>query len=35
MKNKINFDMEGTIKAPREGKDLSGKGGIVITPLIK
>ena len=34
MKDKINFDIEGAIKALREGKDLSGQDGI-FTPLIK
>lgn len=34
MKNEIQFDMEAAIKALREGKDLSGKDGI-LTPLIK
>lgn len=34
MKDGIEFDMEGAIKALREGKDLSGQGGI-LTPLIK
>jgi putative transposase len=34
MNNDINFDMEATIKALREGKDLSGQDGI-LTPLIK
>ncbi len=34
MKDSINFDMEAAIKALREGKDLSGKDGI-LTPLIK
>ena len=29
-----NFDMEAAIKALREGKDLSGKDGV-LTPLIK
>ena len=31
---KPTFDMDGAIKALREGKDLSGKDGI-LTPLIK
>lgn len=34
MKDNINFDMEAAIEALREGKDLSGKDGI-LTPLIK
>ena len=34
MKDKIAFDMEAAIQALREGKDLSGKDGI-LTPLIK
>ena len=34
MKNTMNFDMEAAVEALREGKDLSGKGGI-LTPLIK
>lgn len=34
MKANLNFDMEAAIKALREGKDLSGQGGI-LTPLIK
>ena len=34
MKHDINFDMEAAIEALREGKDLSGKDGI-LTPLIK
>lgn len=34
MKKDIQFDMEAAIKALREGKDLSGKDGI-LTPLIK
>ena len=34
MKKSIQFDMESAIKALREGKDLSGKDGI-LTPLIK
>jgi putative transposase len=34
MKNDIQFDMEAALKALREGKDLSGKDGI-LTPLIK
>jgi len=34
MKDKINFDIEGAIKALCEGKDLSGQDGI-FTPLIK
>jgi len=34
MKDDIKFDMEGAIKALREGKDLSGQDGI-LTPLIK
>ena len=34
MKNAMNFDMEAAVEALREGKDLSGKGGI-LTPLIK
>ncbi len=34
MKNTINFDIDAAIKALREGKDLSGKDGV-LTPLIK
>jgi transposase-like protein len=34
MKDDIKFDMDAAIKALREGKDLSGKNGI-LTPLIK
>ncbi len=34
MKDTINFDMDAAIKALREGKDLSGKDGV-LTPLIK
>ena len=34
MKHNIDFDMEAAIEALREGKDLSGKDGI-LTPLIK
>lgn len=34
MKEQINFDIEGALKALREGKDLGGKDGI-FTPLIK
>ena len=34
MNDDITFDMDAAIKAPREGKDLSGKDGI-LTPLIK
>ena len=34
MKDKIHFDIEGAIKALREGKDLSGQDGI-LTPLVK
>ena len=34
MKNDIQFDMEAALKALREGKDLSGKNGV-LTPLIK
>ena len=34
MKNEIQFDMEAAIQALREGKDLSGKDGV-LTPLIK
>lgn len=34
MKHDIQFDMEEAIQALREGKDLSGKGGI-FTPLVK
>ena len=31
MKNEIQFDMEAAIQALREGKDLSGKDGV-LTP---
>ena len=34
MKKQINFDMDAAIKALRDGKDLSGREGI-LTPLIK
>jgi len=34
MKKQINFDMDAALKALREGKDLSGKDGV-LTPLIK
>ena len=34
MKHDIDFDMKAAIQALREGKDLSGKDGI-LTPLIK
>ncbi len=34
MNDVITFDMDAAIKALREGKDLSGQGGI-LTPLIK
>lgn len=34
MTSKINFDLDAAINALREGKDLSGKDGI-LTPLIK
>ena len=34
MKTDIQFDMEAAIQALPEGKDLSGKNGI-LTPLIK
>jgi hypothetical protein len=34
MNNKVNFDMQASIQALREGKDLSGKEGI-FTSLIK
>jgi len=34
MKDSITFDVEGTIKSLREGKNLSGQDGI-LTPLIK
>ena len=34
MKDTIKFDMDAAIKALREGKDLSGKEGV-LTPLIK
>ena len=34
MNDKINFDMDATLKALREGANLGGKDGI-LTPLIK
>ena len=35
MNNEIQFDMEAAIQALRQGKDLSGKDGVLPPPLIK
>ena len=32
MKNEIQFDMEAAIQALRQGKDLSGKDGVLPPP---
>lgn len=34
MKNEIEFDLEGTLQALRDGRALNGKDGV-LTPLIK
>ena len=33
MKNEIQFDMEAAIQALRQGKDLSGKDGVLPPPI--